>query len=172
MSTKKLVRIYIPLIVAVIGAGGVIAAAVISDSHGGSTTSRSLPPSSSPTAQACQNLVDSASKEAAALANLQNSISIATPSGHIIGHTSHFGNAYAAVRSSTQALIQAEQQYKSHGGQITADPKLGGDLIQLPIDLTNLRQAVLTNGTGGAQWNQLSNYQADFQDLAQMSCTE
>jgi hypothetical protein len=48
---------------------------------------------------------------------------------------------------------------------------LGGDLIQIGIDLANLRQAVRNHGVGGAEWNQLSNYQADFQQLAQMTCS-
>lgn len=78
----------------------------------------------------------------------------------------------SAVKLLRRDLIKSEQRYRNAGGQITIDPKLGGDLIQLPIDLANLRQAVLRRGDGGAQWNQLSNYEADFQQLAQITCRQ
>ena len=118
----------------------------------------------------CHALVDSADSEVAALGKLQNSITVATPTGRVTGHAPVFGAAYDAVIAGTTALIRAEEHYKSEGGQVTADPKLGGDLIQINIDLTNLHRAVLNRGLGGAQWNQLSNYEADFQQLAQMAC--
>ena len=165
MKAKKLIKIAVPISVAVIGAGGAIAAAAISANHGGGSAAES--PSRS---AYCRTLVNSAAREATALGSLQSSISVATPSGRIVGHSAGFSAAYNAVTSQTRNVIQAVQHYKSHGGQISSDPKLGGDLIQIYIDLANLHEAVLSNGSGGAQWNQLSNYQSDFQQLAQMTC--
>jgi len=167
VKAKKLIKIAVPISVAVIGASGAITAAAISAHHSGDSTAES-----SSRSTYCRALVSSAEREAAALGSLQSSISVATPSGRITGHSARFGAAYNAVTSQTRNVIQAGQHYKSRGGQISSDPKLGGDLIQIDIDLANLHEAVMSNGTGGAQWNQLSNYQADFQQLAQMTCPQ
>jgi hypothetical protein len=118
----------------------------------------------------CQALTDSAGKEASALGDLKDSITVDDPSSRVTGHTSGYANAYTQVKDQLENVSKSEGRYKSYGGKITTDPYLDDDLNQLPQDLSKLHAAVQDNGIGGQEWNQLTTYRADFQSLLQMVC--
>jgi hypothetical protein len=155
--------------------GGGVGYAISNAMRPGSSAAAAGPTTSAQTGREsrsvyCRALVNSAARESAALGMLQRSITVSSPSGRVTGHSAEFRTAFTAATTGVQRVITTEVQFKSHGGQVSSDPRLGGDLIQISTDLTNLQRAVLNRGNGGAQWNQLSNYQSDFQQLAQMAC--
>jgi hypothetical protein len=120
----------------------------------------------------CQVLKAAAAREATELANLQGSLSIIQQSGRIAGHTPSYRTAYNRALMNIQTVAAAKQRYKSDGARIATDPKITDDLNQMLIDLPNLHQAVSTHGIGGAEWNQLSDYRVDFEQLSQMQCSD
>jgi hypothetical protein len=118
----------------------------------------------------CQALADSAGKEASALGDLKDSITVDDPSSRVVSHTSGYEKNYEQVEAQLDSVTRAESHYRELGGKITADPSLDNDLNQLPQDLTHLREAVRQNGNGGQEWNQLTTYRSNFHGLSEMTC--
>jgi hypothetical protein len=118
----------------------------------------------------CHALATDAADESTELAILKSSISVDDPTSRVTAHTSSFGAAYARAIALMQLIIARKDRFENDGGKTRVDPRLEGDLTDMASDLPSLHAAVLSNGVGGSQWNQLSDYSHDFNLLATLRC--
>jgi hypothetical protein len=122
-------------------------------------------------ASACQALVTAGGNEANELLLLKGSITVDDPTSRVTGHGPGFEAAYQRVLALRQLVADREGEFENYGGVINVDPKLNGDLRVMLSVLPDLYQAVRSNGIGGSQWNQLTDYSTDFSELAKLKCT-
>lgn len=118
----------------------------------------------------CQALTTDAADESTELLALKNAIFVDDPTSRVTGHTASFAASYSRTLAIMQLIIARKDRFENEGGTINVDPKLDGDLNDMSSDLYSLREAVVNNGIGGPQWNQLSSYAHDFSLLAGLKC--
>jgi hypothetical protein len=65
----------------------------------------------------CQALTGSAGKEASALGDLKDSITVDAPSSRVTGHAHGYAKVYTQVEKQLSNVFKAVERYKSYGGK-------------------------------------------------------
>jgi hypothetical protein len=118
----------------------------------------------------CQALTADAADESAELVDLKSAISVDDRTGRVTGHTATFGTSYSRTLALMQLTTARKARFESEGGSTRIDPNLDRDLNNMGDELLSLHEAVLDNGIGADQLNQLSGYSRDFSLLSDIKC--